>query len=224
MIQLKRSSFILLILIFASLVLVGCGGSTDDSASSSSAAQQTNPQSSMQAESEPEPTSPPEPEPEMVAEPTESMAAEAPMAEPESASNDAVVVNDEGVAEVTIGGTDQMQYTVRAFTVDAGQEVELTLVHEGNLPVGVMGHNVVILPTGEDYIAFSQEVTSEGGSVENEYLPESLRDGLVAYTSLIGGGETDTIRFTAPDTPGDYPFVCTFPGHFGVMNGVMTVL
>jgi len=142
----------------------------------------------------------------------------------ESASdNDAVTVDDDGVAQVTIGATDQMQYTVTAFSVEAGQQVELTLVHEGELPVDAMGHNVVILPAGEDYAAFSQQVTRGGGSLDNDYLPESMREGLIAYTDMLGGGETDTITFTAPEEPGEYPFVCTFPGHFSMMNGVMTV-
>jgi uncharacterized protein len=28
---------------------------------------------------------------------------------------------------------------------------------------------------------------------------------------------------TAPATPGEYPYVCTFPGHFLLMNGVLVV-
>jgi len=140
-----------------------------------------------------------------------------------ASGEDAVTVDEDGVAQVTIGATDQMKYTVNAFSVEAGQQVELTLVHEGELPVSAMGHNVVILPAGGDYAAFSQQVTRGGGTLENDYLPESMREGLVAFTDMIGGGETDTITFTAPETPGEYPFLCTFPGHFSMMNGVMTV-
>jgi azurin len=32
-----------------------------------------------------------------------------------------------------------------------------------------------------------------------------------------------SIFFRAPDKPGRYPFLCTFPGHWMVMNGVMIV-
>ncbi|MDZ7935461.1 MAG: hypothetical protein U5M51_10985 [Emticicia sp.] len=28
------------------------------------------------------------------------------------------------------------------------------------------------------------------------------------------------MKFTAPTQTGDYPFVCTFPGHWSIMNGV----
>jgi len=140
-----------------------------------------------------------------------------------SDADNPVTVGDDGVARLTIGSTDQMRYTVNAFAVEAGQEVELTLVHEGSLPINAMGHNLVILQAGESFSAFSGQVMGAGGSLDNDYLPESLRDGLVAYTGLIGGGESDTIRFTAPDAPGEYQFLCTFPGHSMLMNGVMIV-
>lgn len=229
----------LLIIAMVSILLVACG----DSDNESSAPAPTNDASQAAADrrSAPEPEAQADPAPAM--DEADSMASdmssqaqpetpmdEMPMDEQSSEVVDAaapeenpVTVGDDGVARLTIGSTDTMQYTVRAFTVEAGQEVELTLVHEGSLPVEVMGHNVVILPMGEDYVAFSREVMSEGGSVDNDYLPEGLQDGLVAYTQLIGGGESDTITFTAPEEPGEYPFLCTFPGHFGVMNGIMTV-
>lgn len=142
---------------------------------------------------------------------------------PAQAAADAVTIDAEGVAQVRIGSTDQMQYTVREFTVAPGQEVELTLVHEGRLAAQVMGHNVVILRQGENHMAFGTEVMVQGGSMDNDYLPEGMRSRVLAWTRMIGGGETDTIRFTAPEEPGDYPFLCTFPGHFGAMNGRMLV-
>jgi azurin len=32
-----------------------------------------------------------------------------------------------------------------------------------------------------------------------------------------------TISIRAPATPGRYPYLCTFPGHWMVMNGEMIV-
>ena len=46
---------------------------------------------------------------------------------------------------------------------------------------------------------------------------------LLASTRLIEPGQSFTIQFRAPVQAGDYPFVCTFPGHWRVMNGVLTV-
>ena len=130
---------------------------------------------------------------------------------------------DGGVAEVRIGSDDQMRFDIDEFTVSPGQQVRLTLDHNGQMSVEQMGHNVAILQAGEDPIAFGNEVGREGGNMDNEYVPESMRNRVVAFTRMIGGGESDTIEFTAPDETGEYPFVCTFPGHFSIMRGVMIV-
>ena len=45
---------------------------------------------------------------------------------------------------------------------------------------------------------------------------------VIAATKLLGPGESETISFTAPE-PGDYQFVCSFPGHFAMMRGIMVV-
>jgi azurin len=39
----------------------------------------------------------------------------------------------------------------------------------------------------------------------------------------LGIARSHTLRFFAPDEPGDYPYICTFPGHWRVMKGVMKV-
>jgi azurin len=44
------------------------------------------------------------------------------------------------------------------------------------------------------------------------------------HTRLVNPQETVKLQFTAPQQPGDYPYVCTFPGHWSLMNGVMKVV
>lgn len=127
------------------------------------------------------------------------------------------------VAEVEIEGNDQMRYDMDSFTVQPGQMVRLTLRHVGTLPVDSMGHNVVIIERGEDYMDFTADANEAGGNLDNDYLPASVRDRVIAFTDMIGGGETATVEFKAPDEAGDYPFLCTFPGHAAQMNGIMKV-
>lgn len=124
--------------------------------------------------------------------------------------------------EVVIEGNDAMQYNIKEFTVKAGEEVKLTLKHVGKLPKAAMGHNVVILKAGTDAMQWGLGVPGKGGTVANGYIPTD-KSPIIAYTDLIGGGETTTVTFTAPDKPGSYPFVCTFPGHVAMMRGVMKV-
>ena len=55
----------------------------------------------------------------------------------------------------------------------------------------------------------------------NHYVPES--DDVLVYTDMVNAKGEFTIHFNAPEEPGEYPYLCTFPGHWMVMNGVMTV-
>jgi azurin len=48
-------------------------------------------------------------------------------------------------------------------------------------------------------------------------------DKIIAGTKMLELGQSETINFTAPAKPGNYEFLCTFPGHWQVMNGIMKV-
>lgn len=121
---------------------------------------------------------------------------------------------------VSISGDDMMKFNKSSFTVKAGQKVQLVLTHSGKLPKLAMGHNVVILQSGVDVTAFAADALQH---VKNDYIPKGRKRDIVAHTKMIGGGETTSITFTAPTTPGKYPYICTFPGHAVLMKGVMIV-
>lgn len=127
----------------------------------------------------------------------------------------------DGVATIHITGNDQMKYDRTAFTVQPGQKVKLTLKNVGKMPIAAMGHNLVVLKKGEDYKEFATEAAK--GSLENNYLPEAMMSKVIAHTRVLGPGEEQTIEFTAPTETGNYTYVCTFPGHFALMHGIMTV-
>lgn len=124
-------------------------------------------------------------------------------------------------AKIEITGNDQMQFNIKAFEVKEGQKVVLSFKHIGQLPAVAMGHNVVILTAGTAVPAFA---TKCAPAKDSGYIPqdEESKKEVVAHTKLLGGGESDEITFTAP-AAGEYPFICTFPGHFAIMQGVMTV-
>ena len=58
---------------------------------------------------------------------------------------------------------------------------------------------------------------TDPNALEKFYLPVSP-EVLVHSTKLVGFGQSDQIEFTAPAEPGDYPFLCTFPGHWRLMR------
>jgi azurin len=126
------------------------------------------------------------------------------------------------VQKITITGNDTMQFDVKEFTVQAGEKIELTFKNIGKLPKLAMGHNLVILKEGIRPLKFGQKIMGMGASPSNPLPKESLED-VLASTKLLGPGESDIITFTAPKEPGLYQFLCSFPGHYAIMRGVMVV-
>ncbi|HNS42701.1 MAG TPA: plastocyanin/azurin family copper-binding protein [Taishania sp.] len=115
---------------------------------------------------------------------------------------------------------DDMKYDKTEFTVKAGQKVTLNFHHTGKMAKEAMGHNFVLLQEGVDVAAFGQ---AAAGAAATGYIPESMKGDIIAHTDLIGGGESTTLEFTAPTTAGNYAFICSFPGHYGMMKGIFIV-
>ena len=123
--------------------------------------------------------------------------------------------------KIEITCNDQMAFSTKAFEVTANQPVALTVKNIGKLPVEAMGHNIVILKPGSvisDFAMKAMTVKDKG------YIPSDpeIAKNITAHSKLLGPGESETITFT-PTEAGAYPFLCSFPGHFGIMQGVMTV-
>jgi uncharacterized protein len=119
-----------------------------------------------------------------------------------------------------------MQFDKKTFSVPAGAKVSLLFTNKA-CP---LQHNIIILKPGTDakFGAASDKmiVTDAAGALAKLYIPddaESKAAIIAASAKLIGTGQNEIINFTAPEEPGEYPYVCTFPGHRFLMKGVMTV-
>ena len=123
---------------------------------------------------------------------------------------------------VTITCGDTMQHDVKSFEVKSGTKVKLVLKHSGTLPKIAMGHNLILLKKGKTALSFGQETLAAGGNASNP-LPEAVKIDVIANTKLLGPGESDSFIFTAPSELGTYEYLCTFPGHFAMERGLMTV-
>ncbi|WP_070989145.1 azurin [Halofilum ochraceum] len=124
--------------------------------------------------------------------------------------------------ELTLTGNDQIQYNKSELVVGADcDQVKITLEHVGQMAVEQMGHNVVVTETAA-FKAVAQAGMQAG--MEQEYVP-SGDDRVIAHTSMIGGGETTSVTFDVSklESGGDYTFFCSFPGHYGMMNGKLVV-
>jgi azurin len=114
---------------------------------------------------------------------------------------------------------DIMQFDKKEITVEAGQKVILVLEN----PDG-MQHNLVIIKPGtlEKVGAAADLMARDPKGAEKHYVPQVPE--VLHATTLVGTGESVILEFTAPSAPGEYPYVCTFPGHWRGMNGVMKVV
>jgi azurin len=122
---------------------------------------------------------------------------------------------------IEITGNDSMKFNVTSFTVKPGEVVHVSLSNVGTLPKSVMGHNWVLLKAGKDAAAYSSSAANAKGE---DYVPKALAGDVIASIGLLGARQNGEVTFTAPSTPGNYDYLCSFPGHFQVgMRGVMTV-
>lgn len=152
---------------------------------------------------------------EMKEEPKEEMAAEksAPEAAEESSSS-----SDGDGQSVVIEGNDQMKFNLSEIKVKAGGKVTVKFKHVGSMPKVAMGHNFVLLKAGVDLNKFAVDAIS---AMDSDYIPADGKD-VIAHTKLLGGGEEDSITFDVPEK-GTYDFLCTFPGHYALMQGKFIV-
>ena len=118
---------------------------------------------------------------------------------------------------IIINSNDLMKFDQNELRVFEGQKITLTLNHTGKMSKEIMGHNFVLLKKETNLNDFAQRAML---ARENEYIPDG--NETIAYTKMIGGGESDTITFTAPEK-GSYTYICSFPGHYGLMIGVLIV-
>tara|TARA_R110002096_G_scaffold100173_7_gene221995 strand:- start:4454 stop:4921 length:468 start_codon:yes stop_codon:yes gene_type:complete len=128
------------------------------------------------------------------------------------------------VTEITIT-TDKMNflYDVKEFTVKAGTTVKITLV----VPADAVPqpHNLVIAKPGQEaaLIQGAMALMADPEGLTKGYIPDNA-DVVLAHTKLIQPGGTDVLELEVPAEAGLYPYLCTFPGHFALMKGVMTVV
>lgn len=132
--------------------------------------------------------------------------------ETEAFANDATVIRIKVIKN-------EMKYDLKTFTVEAGKAVEIIFENPD-----FMQHNLVITKQGTMKIvgAAADKLAADPKGAEMNYVP-AIPEVLFA-TRLVNPEQTETLRFIAPKDVGDYPYVCTFPGHWALMNGLMKVV
>ncbi len=116
---------------------------------------------------------------------------------------------------VQLKANENMRFDKELFRVRAGKKISLILKNTSAKSATSMAHNVVILKNGVDIADFAD--VAHNAKAE-QYVPSSLDSLIIAHTKLVGGGDSDQVEFMIPK-PGVYDFICSFPGHWGTMQG-----
>jgi azurin len=109
-----------------------------------------------------------------------------------------------------------MQYATKELKAKAGVPIKLTFNN-----TDVLMHNLLVLKPGtmDKVGALADAMIADPQGMVKGYIPES--DDIISHTKLLMSTQEETIEFTLE--AGVYPFICTFPGHWRIMNGTLTI-
>ena len=113
----------------------------------------------------------------------------------------------------------RMDYDLKEFTVEAGKPVRLVFTNPDDKP-----HNLVIGEPGS-LKAIGRKATLLGTTTKaksRHYVPK-MRE-VLHWIPVVDPHSSAELVFTAPEEPGEYVYVCTYPGHWTTMNGIMKVV
>ena len=121
---------------------------------------------------------------------------------------------DESISIATKPG---LKFDKETISVQAGAKIKLTFKNNDD-----MLHNFVITKPGAANKVGELAVKMGLKGERMSFIPTS--SDVLFNTVLLHPKENDTIYFTAPTQPGDYQYICTYPGHYLVMRGILKVV
>jgi len=117
---------------------------------------------------------------------------------------------------VSVAGVEGLKFSLPAFDVKAGTRVKLDFANTSD-----MLHNLVVVKPGAATRVGEQAMRLGLEGAKMDYVPRT--DDVLYHTALLEPQKSEAIYFVAPTTPGEYTYVCTFPGHYITMQGTMRV-
>jgi azurin len=120
---------------------------------------------------------------------------------------------------IELQANENMRFDKEIFKIKSGKKITLEFKNTGAPSNTAMSHNVVILKKGVDIADFADAVHD---AKKEQYVPSSVGSLVIAHTKLVGGGDSDEVEFTISE-PGVYDYICSFPGHWGTMQGKIIV-
>ncbi|WP_288427807.1 plastocyanin/azurin family copper-binding protein [uncultured Spirosoma sp.] len=118
---------------------------------------------------------------------------------------------------ITIGTKPGLKFDIESVEVKAGSRVKWVFNNNDD-----MLHNCVITKPGlADAVGDAALKLNLNGPKLN-YVP--ITGNVLYHTNILQPESTEAIYFTAPSEPGDYQYICSFPGHASLMRGTIKVV
>jgi len=122
----------------------------------------------------------------------------------------------EGERTLLVGTLPGLKFDQEELIVTAGETVQLVFRNSDD-----MLHNFVLCAPGRGQAVGAAAMTMGIDGAASNYVPDTA--DVLYHTALTLPESTDRIFFTAPSVPGDYDYICSFPGHATLMKGVLRV-
>ncbi|MDC3255557.1 plastocyanin/azurin family copper-binding protein, partial [bacterium] len=124
----------------------------------------------------------------------------------------------EGERQLVMEAVGGLQYKQTELTAKPGEALAL---HFKN--TDVMPHNWVLVKPGtmQTVGTASFAMLNDPDAGKKQYVPEL--NAVLNHVPVVNAGQEHILHFSAPVAPGEYPYICTFPGHWQAMRGVLIV-
>jgi azurin len=114
---------------------------------------------------------------------------------------------------------EQMRFDTTRLVVEAGKPFEVIFEN-----LDMMPHNFVLVQPGarEEVGLQAQSMSPVPDWRGRVYVPDNKK--IIASSKLLEAGQKDRLQLTAPEKPGSYEYLCSYPEHYKTMFGELVVV
>ena len=116
-----------------------------------------------------------------------------------------------------ISAAEGLKFDQSSLEAKAGKPIAIIVANPD-----LLQHNFVLGKPGSKQRlgAAADKLITTAGAIEIGYVPQS--EDVLSATGLLDPGATTTLKL-GPLAAGTYPFLCTFPGHWRIMHGLLVI-
>ena len=124
----------------------------------------------------------------------------------------------ESARKIQVGVKPGMKFDTDSIAAKAGEKVAIVLLN--NDPTGLM-HNLAVCAPGSRQKVMEATLAIGAKAIEQNFIPDIPE--VLASTPQVAPNRKYVLYMTVPSEPGDYPYICTYPGHSQLMHGILKV-